>query len=61
MVKNEFRLPAFPELRPRIGVKFRPSATLGPQGAHGDPSLPWQALRARFPIFIWNLFHRLEP
>ena len=49
MVKNEFQLPSFPELRPRIGVKFRPSAPFSPQGAHGDPTAPWQTLGARFP------------
>ena len=62
MVKNEFQLPAFPESRLRIGVKFRPSAPLSPQGAHGDSTAPWQALRARFPnLHLEPFFIGLSP
>jgi hypothetical protein len=55
MVANTFQLPGFPELTRRIGIKFKPSAPLAPEGAHADLAAPWQALQARFP----NL--RLEP
>ena len=61
MVINEFQLPAFPELTRRIGVKFRPSAPLAPQGAHGDTTPPY-ALQAQFPnLHLEPFFIGLSP
>ena len=56
MVENEFQLPAFPELRPRIGVKFRPSATLRLQEHAAIQPRHGRRCGPVFQIFIWNLF-----